>query len=107
QAADRGDPKSRNVILGNEQSVDSKTKEAIEDADAENRANLKAAGVNVIDRLLGKGSIPHNKFMVLNQNGGPVAVLSGSTNWTSTGSAAPRIAPPGCAAHCRRRRRRT
>ena len=39
----------------------------------------------VIDRILGKGSIPHNKFMVLNQNGGPVAVLSGSTNWTSTG----------------------
>jgi phosphatidylserine/phosphatidylglycerophosphate/cardiolipin synthase-like enzyme len=81
----QANPKSRNVILGNEQSVDSKTKEAIEDADAENRANLKAAGVNVIDRLLGKGSIPHNKFMVLSQNGGPVAVLSGSTNWTSTG----------------------
>jgi phosphatidylserine/phosphatidylglycerophosphate/cardiolipin synthase-like enzyme len=85
QAADHGDPKSRNVILGNEQAVDPKTKEAIEDADSENRAALKAAGVTVIDRLLGKGSIPHNKFMVLSQNGAPVAVLSGSTNWTSTG----------------------
>jgi phosphatidylserine/phosphatidylglycerophosphate/cardiolipin synthase-like enzyme len=85
QAADRGDPKSRNVILGNEQSVDPKTKEAIEDADSENRDALKAAGVTVIDRLLGKGSIPHNKFMVLSENGAPVAVLSGSTNWTSTG----------------------
>lgn len=85
QAADRGDPKSRNVILGNEQSVDPKTKQAIEDADSENRATLKAAGVTVIDRLLGKGSIPHNKFMVLSQNDAPVAVLSGSTNWTSTG----------------------
>jgi phosphatidylserine/phosphatidylglycerophosphate/cardiolipin synthase-like enzyme len=85
QAADRGDPKSRNVILGNEQSVDPKTKEAIEDADSDNRDALKAAGVTVIDRLLGKGSIPHNKFMVLSQNGAPVAVLSGSTNWTSTG----------------------
>lgn len=84
QAADHGDPKTRNVILGNEQSVDS-NKKVIEDADSENRANLKQAGVNVIDRILGKGSIPHNKFMVLSQNGGPVAVLSGSTNWTTTG----------------------
>jgi phosphatidylserine/phosphatidylglycerophosphate/cardiolipin synthase-like enzyme len=84
QAADHGDPKSRTVILGNEQAVDS-NKKTIEDADSENRANLKAAGVNVIDRILGKGSIPHNKFIVLNQKGGPVAVLSGSTNWTSTG----------------------
>jgi len=84
QAADHGNPKSRTVILGNEQSVDA-DKHPIEDADAQNRANLKAAGVNVIDRILGKGSIPHNKFMVLNQNGGPVAVLTGSTNWTSTG----------------------
>jgi phosphatidylserine/phosphatidylglycerophosphate/cardiolipin synthase-like enzyme len=85
QAADRGNPKSRNVILGNEQSVDPKTKETIEDADSENRRALKKAGVTVIDRILGKGSIPHNKFMVLSQNGAPVAVLSGSTNWTSTG----------------------
>ena len=85
QAADHGNPKSRNVILGNEQSVDRETKEAIEDADSENRDALKKAGVTVIDRILGKGSIPHNKFMVLSQNGAPVAVLSGSTNWTSTG----------------------
>ena len=85
QAADRGNPKSRSVILGNEQSVDPKTQKAIEDADAENRAALKAAKVTVIDRILGKGSIPHNKFMVLSENGAPVAVLSGSTNWTSTG----------------------
>jgi phosphatidylserine/phosphatidylglycerophosphate/cardiolipin synthase-like enzyme len=85
QATDRGNPKSRNVILGNEQSVDPKTKETIEDADSENRGALKTAGVAVIDRILGKGSIPHNKFMVLSQNGAPLAVLSGSTNWTSTG----------------------
>ncbi|WP_315803230.1 phospholipase D-like domain-containing protein [Bradyrhizobium sp. SZCCHNS3002] len=72
-------PASRTVILGNEQGKDS------DDADAENRANLKAAGVAVIDRILDKGSIPHNKFMVLTENGKPSAVLSGSTNWTSTG----------------------
>ena len=72
-------PKSRTVILGNEQGPDS------EDADAKNRAALKAAGVAVIDRILGKGDIPHNKFMVLTEGGKPTAVLSGSTNWTSTG----------------------
>lgn len=85
QAADHGNPKSRNVILGNEQSVDRKTKETIEGADSEDRGALKKAGVTVIDRILGKGSIPHNRFMVLSQNGAPVAVLSGSSNWTSTG----------------------
>ncbi len=72
-------PASRTVILGNEQGKDT------DDADAENRADLKSAGVTVIDRILGKGSIPHNKFMVLTENGKPSAVLSGSTNWTSTG----------------------
>ncbi|CCD97777.1 phospholipase D-like domain-containing protein [Bradyrhizobium sp. STM 3809] len=72
-------PASRTVILGNEQGKDS------DDADADNRNALKAAGVTVIDRILGKGSIPHNKFMVLSENGKPAAVLSGSTNWTSTG----------------------
>ncbi|UFZ07822.1 phospholipase D-like domain-containing protein [Bradyrhizobium ontarionense] len=72
-------PNSRIVILGNEQAPDS------DDADAKNRAALKAAGVDVIDRILGKGSIPHNKFMVLTEKGKPTAVLSGSTNWTSTG----------------------
>jgi len=75
----QANPKSRNVILGNEQGPKD------DDADAENRKNLKAAGVNVIDRILGKGDIPHNKFMVLTENNTPTAVLSGSTNWTSTG----------------------
>jgi phosphatidylserine/phosphatidylglycerophosphate/cardiolipin synthase-like enzyme len=81
----QANPESRNVILGNEQSVDPKTKATIEDADSANRAALKAAGLIVIDRLLGKGDIPHNKFLVLSEKGAPVAVLSGSTNWTSTG----------------------
>jgi phosphatidylserine/phosphatidylglycerophosphate/cardiolipin synthase-like enzyme len=85
QAADHGDPKSRRVILGNEQVDATPTSPASDDSDSDNRAALKAAGVPVIDRILGKGSIPHNKFMVLSQNGAPVATLSGSTNWTSTG----------------------
>jgi phosphatidylserine/phosphatidylglycerophosphate/cardiolipin synthase-like enzyme len=75
----QANPHSRNVILGNEQSPDS------DDADADNRQALKDAGANVIDRILGKGDIPHNKFLVLTENNTPTAVLSGSTNWTSTG----------------------
>src|SRR4051812_8147375 len=55
--------KSRNVILGNEQVAKTDTSPASEDADSENRANLKAAGVDVIDRILAVGSIPHNKFI--------------------------------------------
>jgi phosphatidylserine/phosphatidylglycerophosphate/cardiolipin synthase-like enzyme len=86
QAADHhGSPKSRHVILGNERISKTKTDPAIEDAHAENRANLKAAGVDVIDRILGDQRIPHNKFMVLNDGAKPVAVLTGSTNWTDTG----------------------
>ena len=85
QAADHGNPKSRNIILGNEQVAKTDTTPANEDADSENRENLKKAGVNVIDRILQKGDIPHNKFLVLTQNNTPTAVLSGSTNWTSTG----------------------
>ncbi len=75
----QANPNSRTVILGNEQS------ETTEDADADNRAALKAAGAQVIDRILPKGDIPHNKFMVLMEAGKPTAVLTGSTNWTSTG----------------------
>src|SRR6202012_3371737 len=59
----QANPKSRTVILGNEQS------KTDDDADKENRENLKAAGVTVIDRILGKGDIPHNKFMVLSEHG--------------------------------------
>jgi phosphatidylserine/phosphatidylglycerophosphate/cardiolipin synthase-like enzyme len=81
----QANPRSRTVILGNERGVDPQTKAAIEDTDADDRAALKAAGVTVIDRILGKNSIPHNKFMVLSENGAPTATLSGSTNWTSTG----------------------
>ena len=75
----QANPHSRNIILGNEQSPDA------DDADADNRQRLKDAGANVIDRILGKGDIPHNKFLVLTENNTPTAVLSGSTNWTSTG----------------------
>jgi hypothetical protein len=59
--------KRLSVILGNEVGPKS------DDADSANRAALKASGANVIDRILGKGDIPHNKFMVLTENNQPAA----------------------------------
>ncbi len=85
QAADKGSPTSRTVILGNEWIHDDATDQDIEDADASNRAALKKAGVPVIDRIVQKGRIPHNKFMVLTEANEPTTVLTGSTNWTSSG----------------------
>lgn len=50
------------------------------------RARLKAAGVPVIDRLFNNNHIGHNKFVVYRDAAGtPQAVMTGSTNWTSTG----------------------
>jgi phosphatidylserine/phosphatidylglycerophosphate/cardiolipin synthase-like enzyme len=82
QAASR-----RAIVLGNARTSKGKgeTRENIPDADAENRAALKAAGVEVIDRILPSGRIPHNKFLVLKEGHVPKAVLTGSTNWTRTG----------------------
>ena len=58
----------------------------------------------VTDRILPSGHIPHNKFLVLKQANKPVAVLTGSTNWTMNGLAAQTnnallIASPAVAAH--------
>ncbi|WP_438748240.1 phospholipase D-like domain-containing protein [Pararhizobium sp. O133] len=85
QAADHGNPKSRTVILGNARISPKDGNPGIEDGDAENRANLKNSGVNVIDRILKTGSIHHNKSLILTEKGQPAAVLTGSTNWTSSG----------------------
>ncbi|NEI06599.1 nuclease [Rhizobium leguminosarum] len=85
QAVGLGNPKSRTVILGNARVSKTETHPEIEDGDAENRQNLKNASVKVIDRILKSGSIPHNKSLILSQNGKPAAVMTGSTNWTSSG----------------------
>jgi phosphatidylserine/phosphatidylglycerophosphate/cardiolipin synthase-like enzyme len=59
------------------------------DGDSENspaRTGLRESHVDVVDRLMAKGHIGHNKFMVyVNASGKPAAVLLGSTNWTQTG----------------------
>ncbi|MGF6573922.1 phosphatidylserine/phosphatidylglycerophosphate/cardiolipin synthase-like enzyme [Paraburkholderia sp. GAS333] len=60
------------------------------DPDKENkpaRKSLHQSGVDILDRILPDGShIGHNKFVLyLDGKGKPAAVLTGSTNWTSTG----------------------
>lgn len=56
--------------------------------DAENapaRQQLHAAGIDITDRMVANGHIGHNKFcLYVDETGKPRAVLSGSTNWTST-----------------------
>jgi phosphatidylserine/phosphatidylglycerophosphate/cardiolipin synthase-like enzyme len=50
------------------------------------RKKLKKAGVEVHDRMFNNNRIGHNKFAVLIGAGNkPKAVMTGSTNWTSTG----------------------
>ena len=106
QASDHGSPAARAVILGNERAAANRTtgEPATDDTHSENRANLKAAGVPVTDRILPSGHIPHNKFLVLKQADQPVAVLTGSTNWTMNALAAQTnnallISSPAVAAH--------
>jgi phosphatidylserine/phosphatidylglycerophosphate/cardiolipin synthase-like enzyme len=58
------------------------------DGDATNakaRADLHALKLDVTDRMLKKGYIGHNKFVVYVKDGAARAVLSGSTNWTANG----------------------
>jgi phosphatidylserine/phosphatidylglycerophosphate/cardiolipin synthase-like enzyme len=49
------------------------------------RNNLHEEGFDIADRILKKGYIGHNKFVVYQEGDTPTAVLSGSTNWTATG----------------------
>jgi phosphatidylserine/phosphatidylglycerophosphate/cardiolipin synthase-like enzyme len=50
------------------------------------RQALHDSRVKIYDRMLGSGHIGHNKFVVyVDSNDKPGLVLSGSTNWTSTG----------------------
>ena len=49
------------------------------------RAELHGKHVPLNDRFVPSSSIGHNKFVVWSHDGTPTAVLTGSTNWTSTG----------------------
>ena len=73
--------KSAHVILANGAFS---PKEPDENAAA--RATLRKAGVEVFDRMVSSGHFAHNKFAVICDSVGRAKkVLSGSTNWTSTG----------------------
>ena len=68
------------VILSNLPGGEGEAK--TKDTYAAERAELRTAGADVIDRFMPSGHIGHNKFQVLDK-GGPQAVLFGSTNWTA------------------------
>ena len=64
------------------------TEEGAGDGDKTNtdaRKRFHKLKLDVADRMLKKGHIGHNKFVVYVGKRGPQAVLSGSTNWTPTG----------------------
>jgi phosphatidylserine/phosphatidylglycerophosphate/cardiolipin synthase-like enzyme len=71
-----------NLILSNMPGGSKKVGNQTNDTYAGQRQQIKDAGVKVIDRFMPSGHIGHNKFQVLDQ-GGPKAVLFGSTNCTS------------------------
>jgi hypothetical protein len=70
------------LILSNMPSGSKKAGNQTNDTYSEERQQIKAAGLTVIDRFMPSNSIGHNKFQVL-VNGTPQAVLFGSTNCTS------------------------
>ena len=62
------------------------TRKVRDGTNAAARAELVAQGVPVTDRFVPSSGIGHNKFVVWSRpNGTPRSVLTGSTNWTSTG----------------------
>lgn len=73
------------VVLSN---AGEDTEEGAGDGDNTNtdaRKRLHKLKLDVTDRMLKKGHIGHNKFVVYVGKNRPEAVLSGSTNWTPTG----------------------
>ena len=56
------------------------------DGNADARAHLNGAGIATINRMLGSKGLGHNKFVVSSTAAGePMAVWTGSTNWSTTG----------------------
>jgi hypothetical protein len=71
------------LILSNMPSGTKSKGNYTDDTYATQRQQMKDAGVDVIDRFMPSNAIGHNKFQVLVSDGGPQAVLLGSTNCTS------------------------
>jgi phosphatidylserine/phosphatidylglycerophosphate/cardiolipin synthase-like enzyme len=78
--------KNLHLVLSN---AGDDTEEGNGDGDSTNadaRKTLHSRHFEVEDRMLKKGHIGHNKFVVyVDRQGSPRTILSGSTNWTSTG----------------------
>lgn len=70
------------VILSNTSKDDSGKWDA---TNRDSRKALHAAGVTIHDRMFNNNHIGHNKFAVWRKGSKPHAVMTGSTNWTSTG----------------------
>lgn len=50
------------------------------------RVSLHDSGMDITDRMVSSGHIGHNKFVIyVNPQGKPTTVMTGSTNWTTTG----------------------
>jgi phosphatidylserine/phosphatidylglycerophosphate/cardiolipin synthase-like enzyme len=71
------------VILSNTSKESGGTKWDATNKDS--RAKLHKSGVKVHDRMFNNDHIGHNKFAVWRNDGNASAVMTGSTNWTSTG----------------------
>lgn len=75
--------KNCNLILAN--GAFKKNTPPDNDENREVRSELKTK-INVFDRIVKLGHFGHNKFVVIcDSNGTPQRVLTGSTNWTSSG----------------------
>ena len=70
------------IILSNT-SKDSKG--AWDKENSPTRKSLHEAKVKIADRMFNNNSIGHNKFVIYLENGKPLSVMTGSTNWTSSG----------------------
>jgi hypothetical protein len=72
------------LILSNTAKGEDSTEWDVENAPI--RQALKDARSEIHDRMFNNGRIGHNKFAILmSGDGKPKAVMTGSTNWTSTG----------------------
>jgi phosphatidylserine/phosphatidylglycerophosphate/cardiolipin synthase-like enzyme len=72
------------IVLSNSVVTDEQTGEK-SDGNALARGRLAKTAKVECNRIMPPNHIGHNKFLVYADNGGPQAVLFGSTNWTSTG----------------------
>lgn len=61
------------------------TQKIVDGTNKDSRAELHHENIALTDRFVPSSSIGHNKFAVLSLHGQPESVMTGSTNWTSTG----------------------